>query len=68
MDIVIKCTKSILVISEQELFQHLPRDVLLKALSRGKGYKRMQRVCKYEKSRAEYEAEDIHGRDSPKKI
>ena len=50
-DIIIKCTKMILVMTEAELLNSLSPDLFEKAIKRGKGYKRSQRVEQWEKSR-----------------
>lgn len=67
MDLVIKVRKCTLVMTETELLNNLPPGVLEKAIKRGKAYKRCERVARYEKSRAEYETEDIYGNRGDKR-
>ncbi len=43
-ELVIRCTKMILVMDEAELIKNLPPDELEKAIIRGKGYKRADAV------------------------
>lgn len=62
MELVIKCTKMVLVMEEGELVRNLPPGVLEQAIRKGKAYRRCERVSRYEKSRAEYETEDIYGK------
>jgi hypothetical protein len=50
-ELVIKCTKAVLVLTEQELMNALPQELLIKALRRGKSYKRAERVKRYEQSK-----------------
>ena len=64
-DIIIHCTKCVLILSEQELLKNLPPGILETALCRGKTHKRLERVSRYEKSRADWMDQDIYGRDSP---
>ena len=66
MELVIKCTKMVLILDETELIKNLPPGILEQAIKRGKGYKRLQRVAQYEKSRSEYETEDIYGKRGDK--
>lgn len=61
-ELVIRCTKMVLVMDESELIKNLPPGVLEQAIRKGKGYKRLQRVARYEKSRTDYETEDIYGK------
>lgn len=62
MELVIKCTKCLLVMDESELLRNLPPGVLEKALRKGKAYRRCERVSRYEKSRTDYMNEDVYGK------
>lgn len=62
MELLIKCTKCLLVMDESELLRNLPPGVLEKALRRGKAYRRCERVARYEKSRTDYMNEDVYGK------
>lgn len=62
MDLVIKVRKCTLVMTESELLNSLPPGLLEKAIRRGKALKRCERVEQYEKSRVEYETEDVYGK------
>jgi hypothetical protein len=61
-ELVIHCTKCLLVLDEGELFKNLPPGVLEKALRKGKAYRRCERVSRYEKSREDYRKEDLFGK------
>ena len=61
-ELVIRCTKMVLVLDESELVKNLPPGVLEQAIKKGKAYRRCERVSRYEKSRTEYETEDIYGK------
>lgn len=61
-ELIIRCTKCLLVMDENELLRNLPPGVLEQALRRGKGYKRLQRAEKWEKSRADFMNEDVYGK------
>ena len=50
-EIMIKLTKCILILTEQELIKGLPDDLFIKGLKRGKAYQRQERVKKYEEKR-----------------
>lgn len=62
MELVIKCTKGLLVMDESDLLRNLPPGILEKAIRKGKAYRRCERVSRYEKSREEYETEDVYGK------
>ena len=61
-ELVIHASKCVLVLDEKELLDNLPRDTLEKAIRKGKGYRRLQRVEQWEKSREDWRSEDINGR------
>lgn len=48
--LIIWCTKCLLVMDEAELLQNLPSGILERATRRGKGYRRCKRVEQYEKA------------------
>lgn len=62
MELVIKISKCILILTEAELLNNLPPGLLETAIKRGKYLKRCERVARYEKSRADFETEDIYGK------
>jgi len=62
MELVIKCTKMILVMDESVLIKNLPPGVLEQAIRKGKAYRRCERVSRYEKSRTDYMNEDVYGK------
>lgn len=62
MDLVIKVRKCTLVMTETELLNSLSPGLLEKAIRRGKGLKRCERVEQYEKSREDYRKEDVYGK------
>lgn len=66
MELLIKCTKCLLVLDESELMKNLPPGVLEKALRKGKAYRRCERVARYEKSRTDYMNEDVYGKRGDK--
>lgn len=65
-EIIIHCTKCLLVLDESELMKNLPPGVLEKALRKGKAYRRCERVARYEKSRTDYMNEDVYGKRGDK--
>ena len=65
-ELVIQCTKMILVMDENDLIKNLPPGVLEQAIRRGKGYRRCERVAQYEKSRTDFEKEDAYGKAARK--
>lgn len=65
-ELIIQCTKCLLVMDEAELLQNLSPGVLERALRKGKGYRRLQRVAQYEKSRAEFMDDDVYGKAGDK--
>lgn len=63
-EIQIRVNKCLLILSEHELMQCLTAkpEIFKKAVGRGKAYKRCERVATYEKSRTDYEKEDVYGK------
>lgn len=61
--VYIKCTKTLLVLDENELLQNLSPALLEKGIRQGKYYKRCQRAEQYEKSRTDWEKEDVFGKE-----
>ncbi len=61
-ELIIRCTKMVLVMDESELLKNLPPGLLELAIRRGKGYRRCERVARYEKSIEDYRTEDIYGK------
>mgnify|MGYP000615953490 CR=1 FL=1 len=62
MELVIKCTKCLLVMDESDLLRNLPPGILEKAIRKGKAYRRCERVSQWEKSRTDYMDVDIYGK------
>ena len=65
-ELQIKLTKCLLVLTEAELMRCLAKepDIFKKAIGKGKALKRLERVERYEKSRTDWENEDIYGNET----
>ena len=66
MELQIKLTKCLLILTEAELMRCLAKEphIFKKAIGRGKAYKRCERAARYEKIRADWENEDINGNET----
>jgi hypothetical protein len=63
-EIVIKFTKMILVLPENELLKCIPPSLLLEGIKRGKQYKRLKRVSQYEESRIYPTKQDLFEKEN----